>query len=103
MDEKPEAIILQELKSSDAAIELIERLFEVAKPDAVYAEPVESSDYTVITASVLLVSMGAGDGGGKNNGRGGDAQAQCRFAQVFHGDFSCPVSLSCKSRGYTPG
>mgnify|MGYP001824272825 CR=1 FL=1 len=64
MDEKPEAIILQELKSSDAAIELIERLFEVAKPDAVYAEPVESGDYTVITASELLVTMGAGYGGG---------------------------------------
>ncbi len=64
MDEKQEAIIFKELGSSDAAIELIEHLFDVAKPDAVYTKPVESGDYTVITASELLVTMGAGYGGG---------------------------------------
>jgi len=45
-------------------LELIGRLFDVAKPDAVYSKPIVVGDYTVITASELLVSMGAGYGGG---------------------------------------
>lgn len=64
MDEKPEAILFKKLGSQEEAIELIGRLFDVAKPEAVYAEPVEVGEYTVLTASELVVSMGAGYGGG---------------------------------------
>jgi uncharacterized spore protein YtfJ len=64
MDKIPEEIIFEQVGSPGEAMELIGRLFDVAKPDAVYAEPLESGDYTVITASELVVTMGAGYGGG---------------------------------------
>jgi uncharacterized spore protein YtfJ len=64
MDKKPEEIVFEQVSSSGEAMELIGRLFDVAKPDVVYTEPLESGDYTVITASELMVSMGAGFGGG---------------------------------------
>ncbi len=64
MDKKPEAIFFEQATSSGEALGLIGRLFEVGKPDAVYAEPVESGGYTMVTASELIVSMGAGYGGG---------------------------------------
>ena len=64
MDKKPEEIVFEQVGSSGEAMALIGRLFDVAKPDAVYTEAVEAGDYTVITASELMVSMGAGYGGG---------------------------------------
>ncbi len=64
MDKKPEEIIFEQAGSSGEAMALIGRLFDVARPDAVYMEPLESGDYTVITASELMVTMGAGYGGG---------------------------------------
>ena len=64
MDKKPEEIVFEQVGSPGEAMELIGRLFDVAKPDAVYTEPLESGDYTVITASESLVTMGAGYGGG---------------------------------------
>lgn len=64
MDTKPEGIVFEQAGSSGEAMELIGRIFDVAKPDAVYSEPLVSGDYTVITASELAVSMGAGYGGG---------------------------------------
>lgn len=64
MNEKPEEIIFKQLGSPGETMELIGRLFDVAKPDAVYTEPVEAGEYKVIIASELLVSMGAGYGGG---------------------------------------
>ena len=63
-DKIPEEIIFEQMGSPGEAMELIGRLFDVAKPDAVYTEPLESGDYTVITASELVVTMGAGYGGG---------------------------------------
>ena len=64
MDKIPEEIIFEQVGSPEETMELIGRLFDVAKPDAVYTEPLESGDYTVITASELMVTMGAGYGGG---------------------------------------
>jgi len=64
VDTKPEGIVFEQAGSSGEAMELIGRIFDVAKPDAVYSEPLVSGDYTVITASELAVSMGAGYGGG---------------------------------------
>jgi len=81
MDKKPEEIIFEQVGSSGEAMELIGRLFDVAKPDAVYTEPLESGDYTVITASELMVSMGAGygGGGGYTPSAEGDENAETSF------------------------
>ena len=42
----------------------MEKLFEVAKPGAVFGEPVTAKDHTVITASEVTVGMGFGFGSG---------------------------------------
>ena len=64
MNEKAEEVVFKQMGSPGEAMETVGRLFDVAKPDAVYAEPVESGEYTVLTASELLIAMGAGYGGG---------------------------------------
>jgi len=46
------------------ASELVGRLFEVAQPGAVFAEPVTVEGRTVITASEIMVGMGIGFGAG---------------------------------------
>jgi uncharacterized spore protein YtfJ len=46
------------------ASELVGRLFEVARPGAVFAEPVTVEGRTVITASEVTVGMGIGFGVG---------------------------------------
>jgi uncharacterized spore protein YtfJ len=43
---------------------LVEKLFDVAQPSAVYGEPVAIGDHTVITASEVKVGMGFGFGAG---------------------------------------
>lgn len=48
--------------------ELVGRLFDVAKPGAVFSDPVEKEGYTVITASEVTVGMGFGQGFGGGSG-----------------------------------
>ncbi len=52
-------------RSIDEASRLIGRLFDVARTDAVYGEPLTQGDMTVIVASELSVGMGVGFGGGE--------------------------------------
>ena len=47
------------------------KLFDVAQPAAVYAEPLKVGDHTVITASEVSVGMGFGSGLGGGSGRAG--------------------------------
>ena len=51
-------------EEADDAKELIGRLFDVARPEAVYGEPEAVGDYMIITASEATVSMGFGFGFG---------------------------------------
>ena len=55
------------VKTQKQSNELMEKLFEVAQPEAVYSEPVTAGDYTVITASEVSVGMGIGFGVGGGN------------------------------------
>lgn len=64
MDEKHNGFVFRTLAMPGEVLGVIERLFDVAKPEAVYSKPAEVGEFTVITASELLVSMGAGYGGG---------------------------------------
>ncbi|MEJ2209001.1 MAG: hypothetical protein P8129_08200 [Anaerolineae bacterium] len=55
-------------ESQEQARELVEKLFSVAEPGAVFGEPVQVGEHTVITASEVSVGMGFGSGGGFGSG-----------------------------------
>ncbi len=61
-------VVLTAVKSQEQAMEVMEKLFAVAQPGAVFGEPVESGEYTVITASEVRVGMGFGYGSGGGTG-----------------------------------
>lgn len=60
--------------------EILRRLTDVASVKAVFAEPVQSGEYTVITASENYAGLGFG--GGVGGGFGGDSERM----NVEHGD-----------------
>jgi uncharacterized spore protein YtfJ len=64
MQEEFGGITVSMLEGQKDAAAVVERLFEVASPEAVYGEPVKAGEYTVITASEVKVGMGYGFGGG---------------------------------------
>jgi uncharacterized spore protein YtfJ len=64
-----EVISSSAAKNQEEAVRVLGRLFDVAKPNVIYGEPVTSGEYTVITAGEVSVGMGLGFGGG-----GGEAQ-----------------------------
>lgn len=61
-------IVATAVKSQEQAAELVEKLFAVAQPGAVYSEPVTVGEHTVITASEVKVGMGFGFGLGGGTG-----------------------------------
>lgn len=48
----------------DRSMGVLQRIFDVANPAAIYSQPVQSGEYTVITASEVSVGMGVGQGMG---------------------------------------
>lgn len=52
------------IKNQEESVRLTERLFEVANPDAVYSKPRKSGEYTIITASEVMIGLGSGYGVG---------------------------------------
>jgi uncharacterized spore protein YtfJ len=62
MSEKLDDIFVTAVKTQEQSKEVVERLFDVARPEAVYSPPVTAGDYTVITASEVSVGMGFGYG-----------------------------------------
>ena len=72
MSENGNLLMWENVPNQKRLNELVGRLFEVAKVTAVYSEPVQSGGYTVITASELMVGMGAGFGGGGGTGQDGE-------------------------------
>lgn len=74
MDEKFDDIVVTAVKTQEQSKEVMEKLFDVAQPKAVYSEPVTAGDYTVITASEVSVGMGFGYGiGGGTAAEEGEA------------------------------
>ncbi|MGC9347089.1 MAG: hypothetical protein ACP5JG_03030 [Anaerolineae bacterium] len=65
-----EGFTLLAARGSAEAKELIGRLFDVARPEAVYGEPMRAGEYTLITASEASVSMGFGFGVGAGEPQG---------------------------------
>jgi uncharacterized spore protein YtfJ len=68
MSEEFGGIVVTMLEGEKDAVAVVEKLFDVAKPEAVYGEPVTAGEYTVITASEVKVGMGYGFGGGAGTG-----------------------------------
>lgn len=50
----------------EAVMSRADRLLDVARPEAVFAEPVTAGGRTVITASEVLIATGFGGGGGSS-------------------------------------
>jgi uncharacterized spore protein YtfJ len=71
MGEEFNKIVATAVKNQEQAAELVEKLFSVARPEAVYGEPVTVGEHTVITASEVNVGMGFGFGLGGGPGGGG--------------------------------
>ena len=79
MSEDLSGIVASAVKSQEDAMALVEKLFDVAQPGAVYGEPATIGDHTIITASEVKVGMGFGFGGGGApgaEGAGGEAEAE---------------------------
>lgn len=63
IDTKSRVLSLAE-KTSEQVSSLFERIFAAAHSEAVYSKPVQSGNYTVITASEVTSGGGFGSGGG---------------------------------------
>ncbi|MBI1299579.1 hypothetical protein GC175_32035 [bacterium] len=48
----------------EKSMNVLNRLFEVAKPSAAFGEPIQKGEYTVITASETAMGLGLGTGAG---------------------------------------
>ena len=64
MNEDLKELAARSLEDTQAANELLSKIFELTSPDAIYGQPVTQGEYTVITASELVAGVGAGYGGG---------------------------------------
>ena len=53
MSEKTTKIAIEAVPNQKAANELMTRLFDITKPEAIFSQPVTQGAYTVITASEL--------------------------------------------------
>lgn len=71
-EDRSAALFALPVRSVDEAGRLIERLFEVARTDAVFSDPVTQGDATVIVAAELVVGMGVGFGGGEDGAPDGE-------------------------------
>jgi uncharacterized spore protein YtfJ len=57
-------IFIESVANQEKANEIVGRLFETARPEGAFSQPVTQGEYTVITAAEVSVSMGLGYGGG---------------------------------------
>lgn len=64
MSEDLNALIIEKVPNQEAANELMGKLFDITKPEAIYSQPISQGDYTIITASELTAGLGVGYGGG---------------------------------------
>ena len=76
MSEETNKLILELVPSQKRANELMEKLFEITQPTAVYSQPVTQDNYTVITATELQASIGFGYGGGGGFGNVNSEESQ---------------------------
>lgn len=78
MSEQTNGLGTYSVKNHEQSMAVLERLFAIAEPGAVYSAPVTAGEHTVITATEISIGMGLGYGGGAsqtgdNGGGGGGA------------------------------
>lgn len=64
MSDELNQLFVKSIPDQEQAGQIIDKLFTVAQPGAVFSQPVVAGEYTVITASEVSVTMGVGFGGG---------------------------------------
>lgn len=64
MSEEFNKLVIESIPNQERANKLLNRMFDITRPEAVYSQPVTVGDYTVITASEMTASFGTGYGGG---------------------------------------
>lgn len=64
MSEENSSLFRVPIKTFEESNKLTERLLEVTEPGVVFSKPAKSGEYTVITASEVLISLGSGYGYG---------------------------------------
>ncbi len=72
MSEGFEHVSAAAIKNHEQAMEVLKKLFLVAEPGAVFGQPVNQGDYTVITAAEVSVGMGLGFGAGSGLDKQGE-------------------------------
>ena len=70
MNEDYTQVLIEAVPNQQRANELMSRLFDASRPAAVFSEPVQSGQHTVITASEVSIGLGFGYGGGAGTGSG---------------------------------
>lgn len=68
MSEEFNKLIIEAIPNQEKANELLGKMFDITRPEAVYGEPIIAGEYTVITASELTAAFGTGYGGGGGAG-----------------------------------
>lgn len=53
------------IEDREQARDLLRRLITIARPEAIYSEPLEAGDHRIITASEVSTGLGVGYGGGQ--------------------------------------
>ena len=76
MYEEFDKVVATTEQSQERAAQVVEKLFDVTQPNAVYSEPVAAGDHTIITAAEVSVGMGYGFGMGGGSGRGGPSPSE---------------------------
>ena len=74
MSEEFNNLILESFPTQKDANELMDKMFEAAKPSAIFSEPFVHGEYAVITASETIggLGYGYGGGGGVDNSKDGE-------------------------------
>jgi len=75
-------VIAKSIPNQKEATELMEKLVAVGSANTVFSEPVESGEYTVITAAEARVAMGFGFGGGGGTDVDEEADSPSHGARV---------------------
>jgi len=74
MSEEMKEVMDSTTASWSATASVIEKLFSVAQPGAVFSEPVTVEGRTIITTSEVMVGMGVGYGIGAGSAQGAEAE-----------------------------
>ena len=86
MSEELDKVAVTAEKSQERAAQVVEKIFDVAQPSSVYAEPITAGDHTLITASEVSVGMGFGLGFGGGEGRSTPSQEMSEEESEFGGE-----------------